>query len=170
MILGMSLSAFTLFHVVLSLIGIVTGFIAVAGMLGSRLVRGWTAVFLATTVLTSVTGFMFPFEKVLPSHVVGVVSLVVLAVALVALYGYRVVRSWRWIYAVSALTALYLNVFVLVAQGFAKIRFLNALGPTPSDPAFIVAQVIVLVLFVLLGFRAVRSFRPQGDSPSLRSA
>jgi len=170
MILGMSLSAFTLLHVVLSLIGIVAGFVAVAGLLGSRVVRGWTGVFLATTVLTSVTGFMFPFDKFLPSHVVGVISLIVLAVALIALYGYHLERSWRWVYAVSALIALYLNVFVLVAQAFAKVRFLNALGPTPSDPAFIVAQLIVLVLFVVLGFRAVRSFRPEGDSPALRGA
>jgi hypothetical protein len=170
MILGMSLSAFTLFHVVLSLIGIVAGFVAVAGLLGSHVVRGWTAVFLAATVLTSVTGFMFPFEKILPSHVVGIVSLIVLAAALVALYGYRVERSWRWIYAVAALTALYLNVFVLVAQAFAKIPFLNALGPTPSDPAFIVAQLIVLVLFVALGYRVVRSFHPEGGSPALRGA
>jgi hypothetical protein len=170
MILGMSLSAFTLFHVVLSLIGIVAGFVAVAGLLGSRLVRAWTAVFLAATVLTSVTGFMFPFEKVLPSHVVGVVSLVVLAFALVALYGYRLERSWRWIYAVTALIALYLNVFVLVAQAFAKVRFLNALGSTPSDPAFIVAQLMVLVLFIVLGFRVVRSFHPEGNSPALRTA
>src|SRR4030095_12393990 len=121
----MSLSAFTQFHVVLSLVGIVAGFVVLAHMFGSKLQRGWTALFLATTVLTSVTGFLFPFERVLPSHIVGVVSLVVLAIAIAALYGYQLARSWRWIYVASALVALYLNVFVLVAQAFLKVPFLN---------------------------------------------
>ena len=170
MILGMSLSAFTTFHVVLSLIGIVAGFVVLAGMFGSKLHRGWTALFLATTVLTSVTGFLFPFERVLPSHIFGVLSLVVLAIAIAALYGYQLVRSWRWIYVASALLALYLNVFVLVAQAFLKLPFLNALAPTGSEPAFIVAQLIVLVAFVWLGIVALRSFHPVADSPHLRTA
>src|SRR6266581_9306926 len=160
MILGMSTSAFTLFHVVVSLVGIVAGIVVVAAMLGSKTVSGWTATFLATTVLTSVTGYFFPSDQILPSHIVGSISLLVLAIAIVALYGYRLAQSWRWIYVVSAVLALYLNVFVLVAQGFQKIGFLNALAPTQSDPGFIIAQVVVLVIFVALGIVAVRSFHP----------
>ena len=170
MILGMSTSAFTALHVVLSLIGIVAGFAVVAGMLGSKTVNGWTAVFLAATVLTSVTGFLFPVDKVLPSHIVGVVSLVVLAIAIVAFYGNHLARSWRWIYAVAAIISLYLNVFVLVAQGFLKVGFLNALAPTGSEPAFIIAQVIVLVIFIALGIKAVRSFHPESSPAALRPA
>jgi len=170
MILGMSTSAFTLLHVVLSLIGIVSGIVVVAAMPGSRIANGWTALFLATTVLTSVTGFLFPTDQILPSHIVGVVSLLVLIVAIAALYGYRLARSWRWIYVVTAVVALYLNVFVLVAQGFQKVAVLNALAPTQSDPGFIVAQLIVLAIFVVLGIKAVRSFRPEANPPALRPA
>ena len=170
MILGMSTSAFTLFHVVVSLIAIVTGIIVAVAMLGSKTTNGWTAIFLATTALTSITGFLFPSDKVLPSHIVGAVSLVVLIIAIVALYGYRLTRSWRWIYVVSALVALYLNVFVLVAQAFLKVAILHALAPTQSDPGFIVAQLIVLALFVVLGIRAVRRFRPEANVSTLRPA
>jgi hypothetical protein len=168
MILGMSTSAFTLFHVVLSLVGIVAGLIVLAGMLGSRTVSGWTALFLITTVLTSVTGFFFPRDQILPSHIVGAISLLVLAVAIVALYGYRLARSWRWIYVAGAMIALYLNVFVLVAQAFLKVAFLNALAPTGSEPAFIIAQVVVLVIFIALGIGALRSFHPETNPPALR--
>ena len=170
MILGMSMSAFTLLHVVLSLIGIVSGIVVVAAMLGSRIANGWTALFLTTTVLTSVTGFLFPTDQILPSHIVGIVSLVVLIIAIAALYGYRLARSWRWIYVVTAVVALYLNVFVLVAQGFQKVAVLNALAPTQSDPGFIIAQLIVLAIFVVLGIKAVRSFRPEANPPALRPA
>jgi len=127
-ILGMSTSAFTLFHVVVSLIAIVTGIIVAVTMLDSKTTNGWTAIFLATTVLTSITGFLFPRDQVLPSQIVGAVSLLVLIIAIAALYGYRLARSWRWIYVVSALVALYLNVFVLVAQAFLRVAILNALG------------------------------------------
>ena len=170
MILGMSTSAFTLFHVVVSLIGIVTGIIVAVAMLGSKTTNGWTAIFLATTALTSITGFLFPSDKVLPSHIVGAVSLVVLIIAIVALYGYRLARSWRWIYVVSALVALYLNVFVLVAQAFLKVAILHALAPTQSDPGFIIAQLIVLAVFVVLGIRAVRHFHPEAHASALRPA
>jgi hypothetical protein len=170
MILGMSTSAFTLFHVVLSLVGIVAGIVVAAAMLGSRIVNGWTAIFLATTVLTSATGFLFPRDQILPSHIVGAVSLLVLAIALAALYGYRLARSWRWIYVVSALVALYLNVFVLVAQAFLKVPILNVLAPTQSDPGFIVAQLIVLALFVVLGTGAVLRFHPEANASALRPA
>jgi hypothetical protein len=170
MILGMSTSAFTLFHVVLSLIGIVAGIVVAAAMLGSKTADGWTALFLATTVLTSVTGFLFPSDKVLPSHIFGAVSLLVLIIAIAALYGYRLARSWRGIYVVSALVALYLNVFVLVAQAFQKVAILNALAPTQSDPGFIIAQLIVLALFVVLGIGAVRRFHPEANASALRPA
>jgi len=170
MILGMSTSAFTLFHVVVSLIGIVTGIIVAVAMLGSKITNGWTAIFLATTALTSITGFLFPSDKVLPSRIVGAVSLVVLIIAIVALYGYRLARSWRWIYVVSALVALYLNVFVLVAQAFLKVAILHALAPTQSDPGFIIAQLSVLAVFVVLGIRAVRRFHPEAHASALRPA
>ncbi len=170
MILGMSTSAFTLLHVVISLIGILAGIVVVAAMLGSKTVNGWTAAFLAATVLTSVTGYFFPSDKVLPSHIVGAISLVVLAIAIVALYGFRLARSWRWIYVETAVVALYLNVFVLVAQGFQKIGFLNALAPTQSDPGFIISQSVVLIVFVVLGIGAVRSFHPETGSSALRPA
>ena len=167
MILGMSTSAFTLFHVALSLVGIVAGVVVAAAMLGSKTANGWTALFLATTVLTSVTGFLFPSDKVLPSHIVGVISLLVLIIAIAALYGYRLARSWRWIYVVSALVALYLNVFVLVAQAFQKVAVLNALAPTQSDPGFIIAQLIVMAIFVVLGIRAVKRFHPEANASAL---
>ncbi len=170
MILGMSLSAFTLLHVVISLVAIVAGVVVVAAMLGSRKVSGSTALFLATTVLTSVTGYFFPADRVLPSHIVGAISLVVLALAILALYGFRLARSWRWIYVVSAVVALYLNVFVLVAQAFQKISVLNALAPTQSEPAFIVSQSVVLIVFVALGIGAIRSFHPEADAQALRPA
>jgi hypothetical protein len=152
----------------LSLAGILAGFVVVAGMLGSKTVDGWTALFLATTILTSVTGYFFPVDKILPSHIVGAVSLVALAIALLALYGFRLERSWRWVYVATAVLALYLNVFVLVAQAFQKVAFLNALAPTQSDPGFIIAQLVVLIVFVVLGFMAVRSFHPEIKPPALR--
>ena len=170
MILGMSTSAFTLFHVGISLIAIVTGIIVAVAMLGSRRTDGWTAVFLATTALTSITGFPFPRDHVLPSHIVGAISLLVLIVASAALYGYRLARAWRWVYVASALFALYLSVFVLVAQAFLKVGFLKALAPTQSDPVFIVAQLIVLALFVVLGIMAVRRFHPEVNASVLRPA
>ncbi len=161
MILGMSISTFTLFHVILSLIGIAAGLVVLFGLLTSSKLEGWTALFLATTVLTSVTGFFFPRAQLLPSHIVGIISLVVLAVALIALYVYHLVRSWRWIYVASAVLALYLNVFVGVVQAFLKVPFLNALAPTQNEPPFLIAQVVVLAIFVVLGIMAVRSFHPK---------
>jgi hypothetical protein len=160
MILGMSLSTFTVVHVVISLIGIATGLIVLWGMLDAQRMTGLTAVFLITTVLTSVTGFMFPFNSVLPSHIVGGISLVVLAVALIALYAFRLAGAWRWVYVVTAVIALYFNVFVGVVQAFQKFGFLQRLAPTQSEPPFAVAQIVVLALFVWLGYLAVRRFRP----------
>ena len=170
MILGMSVATFTFVHTALSLVGIVAGLIAVWGMLGSRLFERWTALFLATTVLTSVTGYFFPRDHILPSHIVGAISLVVLAIALLALYRYRLAGSWRWIYVVSAVVSLYLNVFVGVVQGFQKIPSLAVLAPTQSEPPFVIAQVVVLLGFVGIAIFALRSFRLGLGTPLPRAA
>jgi hypothetical protein len=139
MILGLSVSTFTLVHVVLSLIGILSGFVVVLGMFGSKKLTPWTALFLATTALTSATGFFFPRDHFLPSHVVGILSLIALAVAIGAFYVFHLAGVWRWLYVVAATIALYFNVFVLVAQAFQKLSFLHALAPTQSEPPFAVA-------------------------------
>jgi hypothetical protein len=166
MILGMSFSTFTTVHVVISLIGVVTGIVVLFGMLNGRRLEGLTAVFLATTVLTSVTGFLFPFSTLLPSHVVGIISLVVLVVALFALFSKRLSGAWRSIYIVTATVALYLNVFVGVVQAFQKVAFLQPLAPTQAEAPFVVAQVIVLALFGMLGFLAVKKFHPDIGTPA----
>jgi hypothetical protein len=163
MILGMSLSAFTMLHVVLSLIGIAAGFVVLFGMLGAKKLPRWTALFLATTVLTSVTGFLFPFDRVLPSHIFGVLSLVVLAVALFALYGRRLAGSWRWIYVAGAAFALYLNSFVAVFQAFLKVPAVHALAPTQAEPPFAIAQGALLLFFIALTFLAIRKFHPRSS-------
>jgi len=170
MIIGMSIPTFTLVHVILSLVGIATGLVAMLAMTRSRLLPGWTLVFLLTTILTSVTGYFFPVDKILPSHIVGASSLAVLAVAIVALYRYGATGHWRWIYAVSAVVSLYLNVFVLVVQGFLKIAPLKALAPTQSEPPFAVAQGIAFLAFVVLGYLAVRRFQPEAGQHKLRPA
>jgi uncharacterized membrane protein SirB2 len=169
MILGMSTSTFTLVHVVLSLVGILAGLVVVFGMFGSKKLNGWTALFLATTVLTSVTGFLFPRGQILPSHIVGVISLVVLAIAIFALYSRHLEGSWRWIYVVAAVVALYLNVFVGVVQSFLKVPALNALAPTQSEPPFLIAQSAVLLIFIVFAVVALRSFHPQPDTSALRA-
>jgi hypothetical protein len=160
MMLGMSLQTFTQFHVIISLIGVAAGLVAVFGMLGAKRLPGWTALFLITTVLTSVTGFMFPFTKLLPSHVVGIISLVVLALALIGLYARHLAGSWRAIYVVTAVLALYLNVFVAVVQSFLKIPALHALAPLGTETPFKIAQGVVLVAFVIIGWKAVKKFHP----------
>jgi hypothetical protein len=162
MILGMSLSTFTMLHVVISLIAIVSGLVVMFGLLGSNQKPGMTAIFLLFTILTSATGFLFPFEKLLPSHMVGILSLVMLAIACIALYAMKLAGPWRWIYGVTAMVALYLNVFVLVIQAFLKVPALTALAPgnPPSGPVFAVVQGIVLVFFVVVIIGAIRRFRP----------
>lgn len=167
MVLGMSLATFTLLHVVISLVGIATGFVVVAGMLRANRLATWTAVFLASTVLTSVTGFMFPFERLLPSHVFGLISLVVLALALLGVYAFNLTGRWRWVYVVTAMIALYLNTFVAVVQAFLKIPPLTSLAPTQSEPPFAVAQLVVLAAFIVLGVMTVRSFKPGASAPAL---
>jgi hypothetical protein len=160
------LAAFTIFHVVLSLVGILAGFVVCFALLSAKQSKGWTATFLVTTAATSVTGFLFPFHRFLPSHGVGIVSLLVLAVTIPALYVFHLAGPWQRTYAVGAVIALYLNVFVLIAQVFMKIPALKALAPTQSEPPFLGTQVAVMVAFIVLGFRAARRF-PAG---TVRSA
>ena len=162
MVLGMSLATFTMVHVIISLIGIVSGIIVMFGMLGSRRQGGLTAIFLLFTILTSATGFLFPFSQLLPSHMVGILSLVLLAIACIARYGMKLSGGWRWIYAVTALASLYLNIFVLVIQSFLKIPALTVLAPgnPPAGPAFAVSQGIVLLFFIVVIVGAVKRFRP----------
>lgn len=160
MMLGLSLEAFTLVHVVLSLIGIATGFVAVFGMMSGRKLDVWTAVFLFTTIMTSVTGFGFPFEKLLPSHIVGILSLIALGLAVAGLYVFGLQGPWRRIYTITSSISLYFNVFVAVAQSFQKIPALKALAPTQSEGPFVVAQLIVLVAFAVIGYRATSNFHP----------
>jgi hypothetical protein len=158
-----SLATFTLIHVVISLAGIGSGLVVAVGLLSAKRLDGWTAIFLATTVLTSVTGFGFPFEHLLPSHIVGGVSLLVLALAIYARYGRHLAGPWRRVYAIGAVVALYLNVFVLVVQLFRNVPALMELAPTQSEPPFAIAQLVVLALFVGLGVFAAIRFR---DRPS----
>jgi hypothetical protein len=160
MVLGLSLSTFTIIHVVISLIAILAGFIAVIEMAAGKPLGGWNTIFLWTTIATSVTGFGFPITGVTPGIVVGVISLVILAVALLALYVQRLSGPWRWIYVVCAVAALELNVFVLIVQSFQKLEVLKALAPTQSEPPFQIAQVAALVVLVVLAVVAVRRFRP----------
>ena len=148
MIFGMTILTFV--HVLLSLLGILAGFVVMFGLFTSKPLKGWTAVFIWTTVATSVTGFLFPFHRFLPSHAIGVISLVVLTVATYALYGRHLAGAWRRTYAVMAMIALYLNVFVLVAQLFDKVPVLRALAPTKTEAPFKEAQLVVLVIFVAL--------------------
>jgi hypothetical protein len=153
------LETYTLLHVVISLIGIVSGAVAVAGLLSGKRLDTTTAVFLGTTVLTSLTGYGFPFDHLLPSHIVGAISLVVLAVAIYARYARHLAGGWRAAYVVCAVAALYFNVFVLVVQLFRRVPALNALAPTQSEPPFAVAQLVVLVLFLGIGFATLRRSR-----------
>jgi hypothetical protein len=160
MVFGMSLATYTLLHVIISLIGLASGYIVVVGLLSSQRMPGWTALFLITTVLTSVTGFGFPFDQLLPSHIFAIISLIVLAIAILALYAFRLAGAWRWIYVVGAMIALYLNTFVGIVQAFLKIPALNALAPTQSEPPFAIAQGVALLIFVVLTIVAAFKFRP----------
>ncbi len=159
MILGLSTSAFTILHVILSLVGIGAGLIAVFGMIGAKLLRRWNAFFLVTTVLTSLTGFLFPFKGVTPGIVLGILSMLALLLAMVALYGRKLAGAWRGTYVINACLALYFNVFVLFAQLFAKVPALKAIAPTPSSPAFGITQLLVMAVFVVLTILAFKRFR-----------
>jgi hypothetical protein len=148
-------------HVALSLIGIVSGFIVLYGLLAARPSGAWTAIFLVTTILTSLTGFPLAPYGFDPARAVGVISLVLLAAAVISLYAFRLAGPWRWIYIVAATMALYLNVFVGVTQAFQKLPFLQPVAPTQSEPPFVVAQLVVLAAFIALGVLAVRRFHPK---------
>jgi hypothetical protein len=154
-----NLSTFTIVHVVISLIGIASGLVVMFGLLVARKLNRWSALFLISTIATSVTGFFFPFHGLTPAIVVGVISLVVLGVAIIARYVRRLAGAWRWIYVVTVMIALYLNVFVLIVQLFQKVPALKALAPTQSEPPFAVTQLVVLALFVVLTIMAAIKFR-----------
>ncbi len=156
MILGMSLATFTLVHVLISVLGLVSGFAAIGALIARKDFAAWTAVFLASTVATSVTGFFFPFEHLLPSHIVGIISLVVLAIAIAARYVRHLAGPWRRTYAITAVVALYFNTFVAVVQAFKKVPALETLAPTQTEAPFLVAQLAVLAAFVALGILAAR--------------
>jgi len=160
MILGISVGAFTLLHVVITLVAIGSGLVVVGGMFASHKLPGTTALFLFATALTSLTGFLFPIHGFTPALGVGIVACVILAFALFALYKERLAGAWRPIYVITAIISLYLNVFVLVAQSFMKVMALNALAPTQSEPPFVIAQAAVLTLFVLIALIALVRFRP----------
>ncbi|HUL88114.1 MAG TPA: hypothetical protein VLU23_08025 [Pseudolabrys sp.] len=164
MILGLSIQTFTLIHVIISLVAIASGVVVLIGMLGSHRMQGWTALFLFTTVLTSATGFLFPFHGFTPAIGVGIISCLLLALALFGLYSKHLLGAWRWIYVAGAVSAFYLNVFVLVVQSFQKVPALRVLAPTQSEPPFLVAQAIALAVFFVAGILAVSRFRPAPDA------
>ena len=162
------LAIFTVFHVLISLLGLLAGLVVAGGLVAGKRLDGWTGLFLLMTAATSVTGFGFPVEHVLPSHVVGVISLVVLAVTILARYGKHLAGSWLGIYVVGAVLAVYLDFFVLIAQLFLRLPALMAAAPTQKEPPFVITQVLVLALFVWVGGAAVRGFR--GEVPATRMA
>jgi hypothetical protein len=160
------MNTFTLFHVALSLIGIVAGFVIVAGLLASKPCQGWTVLFLVTTAATTVTGFLFPIHGFTPALGTGLVSTAVLALAVYALYACKLAGRWRAVYVVTAVLAFYLNFFVLIVQSFQKIPPLKTLAPTQSEPPFVLAQGVALLLFVAFGYTAVKRFRPVTGTPA----
>ncbi|HLL28482.1 MAG TPA: hypothetical protein VKT73_12640 [Xanthobacteraceae bacterium] len=161
MVFGLSLSAYTWVHIALSLAGLASGLVVLIGLFQSKRLDGWTALFLLTTVATSVTGFGFPFDHFLPSHWVGVISLVFLAIAILARYAFRLAGAWRWIYVATAVVALFFNTFVAVAQLFAKVPALKALAPTQSEPPFAITEFATLALFIVFAIVAAVKFHPK---------
>jgi hypothetical protein len=155
----MILHVYTVIHTLISLVGIFTGLVVLFGLLVGKRLDGWTKWFLITTVATSVTGFFFPFHGFTPAIGVGIISLLVLAVAIYARYPYRLAGPWRWIYVVTAVIALYLNVFVAVVQAFEKVPAMKVMAPTQTEPPFKLTQLVVLALFVVLGIVAAIRFR-----------
>ncbi len=161
MILGLSVPAFTLLHVIISVIAIVSGLIVLGGLYGAQRLPAWTALFLLTTALTSITGFFFPNTKIAPGQVFGAITLVVMVPTLIGLYGFHLRGARRWIYAGGAVIVLYLNVFVLIAQLFAKVTVLQPLAPTQSEPPFLITELVVLAIFAVLGILALIKFHPE---------
>ncbi len=161
MVLGLSLQTFTQLHVIISLIGIAAGLLTLLAMITSEKPSHWTGLFLWSTLLTSITGFLFPVSVLTPAIIVGIISTAVLAVALASYYLFHLRSHWRWIYVASALFALYLNCFVGVVQSFQKIEPLNAFAPNGNEPPFMVAQGALLLAFLMLGYLAIRRFHPE---------
>jgi hypothetical protein len=161
------MEAFTLVHVAISLAGILSGLAVLLGLIGGKRLDGWTWVFLSTTALTSVTGFFFPYHGVTPGIVIGVLSLIVLAVAIVARYPRHMAGAWRKTYVIAAAISLYFNVFVLVAQLFRRVPVLKELAPTQSEPPFAVTQLAVMIAFIVLTVLAVKNFRAEHQPPAL---
>jgi hypothetical protein len=157
---GIPTDTFLQTHVALSLIGIASGLIVLYGLLSGSPLAGWTALFLLTTILTGVTGFPLPPFDFDPARIVGIILLLLLAAAVAARYLFALAGAWRWVYVVSAVMALYLNVFVGVVQAFQKLPFLQSLAPTQAEPPFQVTQIVVLAVFIVLGIVAVVRFRP----------
>jgi len=155
----MSIAAFTMLHVIISLIAIGTGFIVLFGLINGKLLSPWNVVFLVTTILTSLTGFAFPNDKVTPGIILGVLSMIVLAIALAALYIFHLKGGWRRTYAITAMLALYFNVFVLIAQTFEHVPVFHALAPTGTETPFKVAELLLLLLFIVLITAAAKKFR-----------
>ena len=166
MIIGLSLQTFTTIHVIISLLAIASGIVVLIGMLGSHRMQAWTAFFLITTILTSVTGFLFPIHGFTPALGTGIVSGILLALALYGLYGKYLAGAWRWIYVACAASALYLNVLVLIVQSFQKVSKLQVLAPTQSEPPFLIAQSVALIVFLIVGIAAALKFRPASTSPA----
>ena len=158
-ILGLSLSAFTTLHVAISVIAIAAGLVVLRGFLASHPMNAVTLLFLVTTVLTSVTGFLFPYHGVTPGIVIGVISMVVVVAAILARYAFHMAGSWRWIYVVSSVVALWFNVFVFIVQSFEKIPALHRLAPTGTELPFKAVQLAFLLAFLALGYFSVRKFR-----------
>jgi hypothetical protein len=161
MILGMTTATYTLLHVIISLIGIGSGVVALWGMIRGKRLEGITGMFLASTVLTSVTGFAFPNSHITPGIIIGIISLALLAMAIPARYVFHLGGPWRLIYVIAAAMALYLNCFIFVVQSFEKSPTLRALAPTQSEPPFVVTQLVVLAAFVVLTIFAGKRFRPE---------
>ncbi len=159
-----NLKTFTDVHVAISLVAILSGLVVLFGLLTGRRLDHWTSFFLLTTVASSVTGFFFPFHGFTPAIGVGIISVVVLAIAIFARYARQLAGAWRWLYVISATFALYLNVFVLIVQSFEKVPALKALAPTQSEPPFLIAQLLALTIFVLLGILAAIKFHPARES------
>jgi hypothetical protein len=160
MVLGMTLPVFTYVHVAISLIAILSGIVAVLGMIRNMRLNIVTALFLLTTVLTSITGFFFPFKGVTPAIILGILSLIFLFFAILARHTFHMLGKWRWIYVVCSVIALWFNVFVLIAQLFMKVPALHALAPKGSEPPFLISQVVDMVVFIVLGYFSVKKFHP----------
>lgn len=156
----LAVSSFTWLHVIVSLIGIAAGFVVMWGMLNTRRLDGVTSLFLTATILTSVSGFGFKVNHFMPSHAIGILSLVLLTVAVYARYRRQLSGGWNQVYLATALAAQYFNVFVLVVQSFLKVPALKALAPTQTEIPFAVVQATVLAVFVAVGAIALR--RPRG--------